>query len=55
MSKKSVYVKPSLTVVDIKGNVLLAASGLKYTDKTVSQEHEALSAGRRNDWNDIWN
>ena len=51
---KQTYVAPETTVLDVEVSEMLAVSSVGYTDEKASNDHEALSNGRRRGWGDLW-
>ena len=51
---KQTYVAPETTVLDVEVSEMLAVSSVGYTDEKASNDHEALSNGRRSGWGDLW-
>ena len=54
---KKNYVMPSTEIVEMENEKLMAGSDSRtvdYTDDKASNDHEALSNGRRGTWGNLW-
>ena len=57
MKMKKNYVMPSTEIVEMESEKLMAGSDSRtvdYTDDKASNDHEALSNGRRGTWGNLW-
>lgn len=51
---KKEYIMPTMQIVEVETENVLAVSSVGYTTEKASNEHEALSNDRRGGWGDLW-